>query len=380
MIITGGCYKEICQCPTWNALFGSGTRAAAALVGVTPHVELHTYCHLDRMPYLYEMCAYGITIHAIPSTNEIAFAYFHPLSCPGVAPKASDISNEEPIIASGEVVLRFGFLEGDAVVEADRAIYDPQSTRATAPFGANGSSASSLALVLNEDELCTSVGGETIVDAAEKIMVRDNADVVVVKCGVKGAMVFEKERSPSFVPAFRTPRVFKIGSGDVFSAAFAHYWGIEKRSAIDASMLASRSTAAYCTSRELPIPSESALPDYPVVSCYERGTVSIIGAMDTLSNRWLVEEARWCLRGLGRSSVVVNAALGEMDNSSDDVVSALILADTFEDRGEAAIQKTQAHKLPTVVLCERGEVPQTLRSAVQATDDFTTALYWVAWT
>ena len=332
------------------------------------------------MPDLYEMWTHGVTIHANPSTNEIAFAYLHPLSCPGVAPNTSDITIEEPIIARGEVVLRFGFLEGDAVVEADRAIYDPQTIRKTVPFGANGSSGKSLALVLNEDELRASVGGKTITEAAEKIMARDNADVTVVKCGAKGAIVFEKEQNPSFVPAFRTPRVFKIGSGDIFSAVFAHYWGIEKRSAIDAAMLASRSTAAYCTSRELPIPSESTLPDYPVVSCSERGRVSIIGAMDTLSNQWLVEEARWCLGGLGLSSEVVNAELGKMDISSDDIVSTLILADTLEDRGETAIQKTQEHKLPAVVLCERIEVPKNLGSAVQATDDFTTALFWVAWT
>ena len=204
------------------------TRAAAALVGITPNVELHTYCHPERMPDLYDMWADEIKIHAIPSTNKIAFAYLHPLSCPGVASNTSDICAEEPIVVCGEVVLRFGFLEGDAVVEADRAIYDPQTTYTMAPFRANGSSARSLALVLNEDELRSSVGGETSAMAARKIMARDNADVVVVKCGAKGAMVFEKEQNPSLVPAFRTPRIFKIGSGDIFSAAFAHYWGLKK--------------------------------------------------------------------------------------------------------------------------------------------------------
>ena len=50
-----------------------------------------------------------------------------------------------------------------------------------------------------------------------------------------------------------------------------------------------------------------------------------------------------------------------MDTLSDDVVSTLILADTLEDRGEAAIRKTQKRKLPAVVLRERGEVLQDIR-------------------
>lgn len=378
MIIVGGCYKEICERPNWNALFGSGTRAAAALFNLTPHVEFHTYCHPEYLPDLYGVWANEFTIHTIPSTNKIAFAYLHPLSCPGIAPDTSSITIEEPIVARGEVVLRFGFLEGDAVVEADRAIYDPQTTRETAPFEANGSSARSLALVLSEDELRASVDSNSIAEAAEKIMVRDSADVVVIKRGIKGAIVFEKERKPSFVPAFRTPRIFKIGSGDIFSAVFAHYWGIEKKSAIDASMLASRSTAAYCSSRELPIPSEHMLPDFPAVCCNERGRVNIIGAMDTLSNKWLMEEARWCLNRLGRTAEVINLELGEMDYLSDDVVSTLILADTLEDRGKAAIKMTQERILPTVVLRERGEALQIFGSS-QATNDFSTALYWVAW-
>src|SRR6185437_7667073 len=42
--------------------------------------------------------------------------------------------------------------EGDAVVHAEWAVYDPQNEQASEPFRANGSSADHLALVLNNFE------------------------------------------------------------------------------------------------------------------------------------------------------------------------------------------------------------------------------------
>ena len=33
----------------------------------------------------------------------------------------------DPIQVSGEVLLRYGMLEGDAIIEAHTAVYDPQS-------------------------------------------------------------------------------------------------------------------------------------------------------------------------------------------------------------------------------------------------------------
>ena len=43
MKIVGGTYREVCQHPHWDALFGSGLRAAAALSNLSPGTELHTY-------------------------------------------------------------------------------------------------------------------------------------------------------------------------------------------------------------------------------------------------------------------------------------------------------------------------------------------------
>ena len=379
MIIAGGYYHELCERPRWSASFGSGGRAAVALVGVTPHVELHTYCKPQRLASLHAIQDRGISLHVSPSRNEVSFAYLHPLSRPGVAPKTSDINCEVPIICRGKVVLRFGFLEGDAVVHGDRVIYDPQSNEASLPFSSNGSSAKFLALVLNEDELHASMPGSTTCDSAKALMVRDQAQVAVIKCGPNGAAVLEQGQGLSHVPAFRTPRVFKIGSGDVFSAAFAHYWGIEERPALEAAELASRSTAAYCSSRRLPLPSVSELPVFPPASVDKRIQVCIVGSVDTLANQWLVEESRWCINQLGHQASIYDGTPDGLDDLPRQLACALILADTLEDSGKSSIERAIAYSLPIVVLRERENLKEEVNVGVRTTDDFTTALYWTSW-
>ena len=66
---------------------------------------------------------------------------------------------------------------------------------------------------------------EVVPPSADVVPFLHAADVVVVKRGCSGATVHRPGRDPVAVPAYRSARVFKIGSGDVFSAAFAHHWG-----------------------------------------------------------------------------------------------------------------------------------------------------------
>ena len=379
MIVAGGLYREVCERPEWNATFGSGGRAAAALVGVTPQVDLYTYCHPKRSTDLDGIGDRGVTVHGIPSVNEIAFAYLHPLSHPGVAFGRPDIVSEEPINCHGNVILRFGMLEGDAVVHGDRVIYDPQTSGRVACFTENGSTARSLAVVLNARELQGSTPNVTMQSAAELIMLSNDADLAVVKCGVNGAAVVEKGNDLSWVPAFRTPEVFKIGSGDVFSATFAHYWGVERRPAIDAAILASRSTSAYCASRELPIPIESALPQFPPIDRKDRTEICIVGAKDTLANHWLLAEACWCLKQFGCRVRILNTELTDIRFLPKGTNSTLVLADTFEDHGSISIETMAEFNMPSVILGERRNPTVASGSRMAVTDDFATAIYWAAW-
>lgn len=49
----------------------------------------------------------------------VAFAYFHPLAQPHIEPAANSIVHQRPFSVSAEAVLRFGMLEGSAIVDAD---------------------------------------------------------------------------------------------------------------------------------------------------------------------------------------------------------------------------------------------------------------------
>lgn len=55
-------------------------------------------------------------------------------------------------------------------------------------------------------------------------MADDVADVVVIKMGGHGALVATKSSEPTAVPAYKSGNVWKLGSGDVFSAAFTSFW------------------------------------------------------------------------------------------------------------------------------------------------------------
>ena len=275
--------------------------------------------------------------------------------------------------------MRFGFIEGDAIVHGERVVYDPQSGNMPSSFGANGSSANSLAIVLSEAELRGLSPGYTTLESANALLSRDHAEVIVIKRGPHGAIVIEKDQSPFSVPAYQTPRIFKIGSGDVFSAAFAHYWGVERRSAPEASELASRCTATYCSSKCLPLPRERDLPVFPPAVEDPTLHVCVIGADDTLANQWLVEESRWCLTQLGLHADISPISSDALRNPPNSQALALILADTFSDGGEHFIRRAKAERLPIVVLKERQTFSGQINSTLRATDDFTTALYWAAW-
>jgi sugar/nucleoside kinase (ribokinase family) len=53
-------------------------------------------------------------------------------------------------------------------------------------------------------------------------MSRNNTEAVVVRDGAVGAYVFDRNAAPRHGPSYPTCSVYKIGSGDVFSATFAH--------------------------------------------------------------------------------------------------------------------------------------------------------------
>lgn len=368
--------------PQWNALFGSGGRASAAVAGVASLVELYTYRPPERKGDLYPLEAMGVRTYSAPSESEYAFAYFHPLSNPVIAPRPNEIKAEAPLSVKGETVLRFGFLEGDAIVEADRAVYDPQAVDGARPFPENGSQAETLAIVLNEDELNSAVGPSDVDAAAQQLIARDGASVVIVKGGIKGAQLYYASGDKKWIPAYESTRVFKIGSGDVFTGAFTYYWGEARLEPAIAADLASRSVAHYCGSRSLPLPPAQLLQNFRPVGSRKLRPVLLAGAVAAIGSRWTLEEARSCLGSLGLE--VVAPALGSAPAGAKAIADCgafLLIADLMDDETLATLAKAAELKLPTVVLSQAGgTLPDTAgRLIAKATDDFVTAIYLAGW-
>lgn len=377
MHIAGGLYKETCLVPDWSAEYGSGGRAAAATAGLSPATVLHAYAPTLGSSGQDMLERLGVELRLQPSTHGIAFAYFHPLSTPHIEPRRSAMVRHGPLEVSGEAVLRFGFLEGEAVVHANRAVYDPQTSVNPATFAHNGSCADELALVLNEAEARALSGRSNLREAATALLQPGGAHVVVVKAGARGALVVERGGTTVEVPAYRSERVFKIGTGDVFSSVFALEWAERKQSAFLAVERASLSVAAYCASGILPLTADAQTRREPV-TMEETPVVLLEGAVDTIGRRFVMEEARSSLLDLG-ARVACPALDGVSTIGAVPIMSALVIGEGLLEALQTRLQSLEGTGIPVVLLDELRATGIQAQGKRRVTDDFTSAIYFSLW-
>lgn len=363
--------------PTRITLLGSGGRAALTLVGLRDDIELHTFhpSSLEQDVALnFEPLGVSVTVYPVPCRH--SFEYLHPLSRPRIVPLPSrDVVS---VAVEASEVLRFGCLEGDFRVTARRAVYDPQSGTSPAAFRDNGSTAERLALVLNAEEIRRLAGESDIAAAAASTMRRDRATAVVVKDGPFGAYVFEeKESSPHHVPAYPTRSVYKIGSGDVFSATFAHAWLSGQASAADAADLASRRTADYVESPAFPLPRVTSRRTAAWVGP-DRRRVLVSSARDGTSGRWLQEEAARGLEDLG-ATIVRDESFGSRVATDGDFDLVLILLGNT-DNAVAETCAALAHGKSVVAFADNPEILDAIQVlGAVAEDDLCSALFRTQW-
>lgn len=396
--IVGGVYREYCVHRRWNAIYGSAGRAALAIATMDTPVVLHSYMNDESLAAMKEQGVWhrAFEVRQTPVSGMVGFTYLHDMAVPHISgvPEQS----HAPITVREDKVVRFGMLEGDAKVHAQWAVYDPQNEDASQPFGANGSTASHLALVLNNFEagrMADMVGAHPSL-TAPVLAQQQNAEVVVVKMGPEGAFVWTAQGTAQ-VPAYRTSRVWKIGSGDCFVAHFANAWMHDAKSPRDAADIASRATSFYCETQGFARSSDLATHSFkPLVlsSAYMQGTrrqVYLAGPFFDLAQVWMVEQARSNLRQMGLRvfSPYHDIGLG----SAEDVVvqdlkaieaSDLVLAITDGlDAGTVyEIGYARASEKPVIVYSERhrGESLKMMEgSGCTLCEDYTTALYTTLW-
>lgn len=396
--VVGGVYQEHCVHPRWNEIYGSAGRAALAIATIGTPVVLHSYMGDKALQVINEKGVWLDAFQTRPTkvSDIVGFTYLHDLAVPEI--RGVPAHPYSTLTVSEEKVVRFGMLEGDAVVSAEWAVYDPQNGIQGQPFGANGSTATHLALVLNSGEAAHMAGmpGEHPSKTAPVLAQRQQAEAVVVKMGPEGAYVWTATGTAT-VPAYRTSKVWKIGSGDCFVAHFANAWMHEGKTPAEAAEIASRATAYYCETQGFPTAEILASPTHPAIqvsAAYLQGVcrqVYLAGPFFDLAQVWMVQQARANLQHLGLRvfSPYHNIGLG----SAEDVVGKdldaieksdllLALADGLDPGTIYEIGYARAKNKPVIVYSERhkGESLKMMEgSGCTICNDYTTALYTTLW-
>jgi hypothetical protein len=305
MTIIGGTYDESCFEPYWKERFGSGLRACWVVHTLSDSkepIEFYTFGDPEVEIYLNHLQPTLISkLHVEQIKKTILFHYDHPLASPRIFPRPDLLDKETNTISvSGDNILYYGFIEGSAVVSGKKVVYDPQSPVLPIAFSETGSTAEELCYVVNFKEAQLLSGKSNIEEILRFFFETEKSILVVLKMGPKGALVATNEGHRQTIPVYETNSVWPIGSGDVFAAAFAYHW-FELNDVIKAAEEASWQTATYCNTKNFqlsPINTDQeiiplAIEDFP------RGQVYLAGPFFTFAERWLVNEVRSALIGMG---------------------------------------------------------------------------------
>ncbi|NJB79064.1 PfkB family carbohydrate kinase [Xanthomonas arboricola] len=393
--IIGGIYREKCVRPRWDNVYGSAGRAASAIARLGGQVELHGYMDAELEQLMKARAIEdGFSLLTTELPQSAIFSYTHGLA----VPQYYQPERQQDLYLQSENVLRFGMIEGTAVVDADYAVFDPQNVGGPEAFADNGSKAKHLALVLNSYEALQILGERDlqVEEITRRLAEEQGAEVVVLKLGPKGALVCY-EGTHHRISAFSTEHVWKIGSGDQFAANFAYAWIEQQRHPFDAAERASKAAAYYAEYRDFPTP--KALDDYAplaltVSDSYLAGripTVYLAGPFFTLGELWVIEQARNCLLdmgmrvfspyhdvGSGPAEQVVHQDIRGIHES--DLV--LAIGDGLDSGTIFEIGYARARQMPVVFYAEN--VSQEDRKMMQGTDcflcdDFVSAIYRTVW-
>ncbi|OEZ61253.1 5-dehydro-2-deoxygluconokinase [Duganella sp. HH105] len=392
--VVGGLYREVCMRPGWVEIYGSAGRAASAIAAAGGKVCLHGYADDLAKSALEQRGAlegYDLNLTAVPDAT--TFHYVHGLATPTISVQARQ---DSAITIQQDHVVRFGMLEGDAVVHAKYAVFDPQNVTDPVHFAQNGSTAEHLALVLNRYEAKVLSGVDGSPEQMAIALAKDSgAEVVIIKLGPQGAFIYTPSGT-SQIPAYRTGQVWKIGSGDTFVANFAYHW-MSGKSASDAAGLASKATAFYVEFKGFATPAQLAGYDPRPVTlsarCLDgyRPRAYLAGPFFTLAQLWLVEQAREQLRALGldvfspyhdvghaSASDVAQKDLGAIDER--DIVFAI--ADGLDSGTMYEIGHARAKGKAVVIYCENepdGRLKMMLGAGCIINGDYVSAVYQTLW-
>jgi len=394
--IIGGSYFENCEEPSTRNFFGSGVRGTAALSMKGFDISFYScisVAHKSIAEYSSKLFGYRCNYLLVPQTIE--FDYYHPLSKPFIVNYDSYAPQKELIVTDNGDFLYYGMLEAYAKINGNYVVYDPQNQKS---FKDTGSTAKHLAIILNKKEaqLLSKTKNEDLKTIGRELFESENAEVVVIKNGAHGALVFYEDDIQE-IPVFKTDSVWPIGSGDIFSAVFSWKWIIEKKNPFESALSASMLTAYYCQSKLLPV-IEQLEPLKPIEIKKSVKNIYLAGPFFTIAERWLINELRnslldfgndvfspWHDVGVISSSDVYSESksIAEKDLAGIDNCEVVLAILSGMDAGTLfEIGYAIAKNKKVVVLSENvndSDLTMLIGTGCEITNDIATAVYKASW-
>jgi nucleoside 2-deoxyribosyltransferase len=394
MIVVGGIYRERCDSVGWDQIFGSAGRAACLLSGVFgKKVKLFGWYGKRQLTSLYaSMAPYSIDMRIRAAPNSCEFRYLHPLSTPVIQNGRSGQWNEEDTL-KGKSVLAFGSFEGMPTIICQSLVIDPQNENIASILRRNTITADKIAVVGNEEELSLNEADDLAGNIKAIFELNRQIRTIVVKRGIFGTLVFERTRThPKRITPYRSNRVFKIGSGDAYSAAFAYFWTQLHETSELAADHASRVAACYVNDPHLNFSTSEILKAEPIRTRSEKGQIYLAAPFFTLSDKLLLADCHRALLTLGATVFSPLHDVGVLDD--DHMIVKLDLAGLRKSRAVLAllhnhdpgsvfeIGYARSKGIPVVAFCEQSLAKDTTMlsgSDCQIETDYCTAIYKAAW-
>lgn len=293
--VVGGTYRERCIEPKIDDLHGSGLRAAALLTSLGRPTSFHTCIESDATAKATAIfSAYGLAAtEYVERPASVEFNYDTPVSPArwGYNGEAAEIE------VSASRVVAFGMIDATWTVNADTVVLDPQHGDLSALLA--GVTAQSIAVVLNGHEAAR-LTGLPAAEAGPALLALPGVDVVVIKQGALGGLVFAEGSTSTYGPV-PTTSTRTIGSGDAFTAGFAHSWFNNPDDPLAAAVMGAQVAAAHSMT-DVPQVTQQTLTELPSPLPYVGDNVPSIylaAPFFSTAERLLVETARSALLDAG---------------------------------------------------------------------------------
>ncbi|MDO4027415.1 PfkB family carbohydrate kinase [Clavibacter michiganensis] len=400
MIISGGTYRENVVLEDHHEdLGGSGFRAAHALC--RSDTTLYTAVESPLASILSSATELLNFSHVnIGRNKSVGFDYLSPFVTPQI--RGFDAILDQTLTVEGETILAFGMVEkGRRGFSADSIVYDPQTVNDPGLQDILDSRRKRLALSANVVETQGLGGTQDVKAAALAAMRRTGADVAVTKAGARGCLVSDLASGiQEWIGAYPTTSLTKLGSGDVFSAAFAAAW-FDGAETVDAARIASRATAWWCSNGSNRIPSQLLSGKHDNTGKYSstlkelsndgaQPLVYLAGPFFTPHERWLIDSSRDFLIQAGARvfSPVHEVGLGGPGVASSDLAgldSADVVFAILDGWDPGTVFETgwaSRQNIPVVAyLSNHNEINTTMLvgTGAEIHSDLTTAMYRSIW-